>query len=73
MRVWTFNIEIYEGNDEFWEGHHYDGTEPRGYATTEEVEELIKDCLGTAGLLCNDTYRDYTIKCVKFTNEDKLT
>jgi hypothetical protein len=49
MRTWTFEVTIQQGDDEFWEGYTdetYAGTAPpRGYATNEEVTELVKQAL----------------------------
>lgn len=52
MRKWTFELIIKEGSDEFWEGYgacieDSEGKSPgpRGYASCEEVEDLVKEAL----------------------------
>ena len=52
MRKWTFELVIKEGNDEFWEGYGacIEDSEgkapgPRGFATCEEVENLVRCAL----------------------------
>lgn len=43
-RTYTFKVTIREGSDSFWEGMQQDGTY-RGYATQDEVQELLQQAL----------------------------
>lgn len=67
MRTWEFRIIIEEGLDEFWEGYTpvYDKqTEtPRGYATCEEVEDLLRSALESMGI-------EADVKLTKMINDD---
>ena len=55
MRKWTFDVVITEGSDSFWEGNDGSYKTPRGYATCEEVEELLITAL-------NEYLYDHTYK-----------
>jgi len=63
MRTYTFELVVNEGGDEFWEGLQQDGSH-RGYATCEEVEELVRD------LLSADYPLEYKLTLRKFENAD---
>lgn len=47
-RVYKFELIIYPGNDEIWEGYSAriePGDEARGYATMEDVEQLVRQII----------------------------
>lgn len=53
QRTYTFKVTIREGNDSFWEGMQEDGTY-RGYATKEEVQELLQEALDEYPIINNE-------------------
>jgi hypothetical protein len=67
MKKYIFELVIFEGNDEFWEGYNpvYEGKRktPRGYATDKEVDELVQYTFEQQGwAMRND---NYTLKLKK--------
>ena len=67
MRKFVFELEIWEGNDDFWEGYNANTGKRRGYATCEEVEQNVEECLGMFAMIRN---QDYALILRKFTNDE---
>lgn len=67
MRKYYFELVINEGDDEFWEGYGAMDNEGkgsvRGYATCEEVEELVSDALKISYIY------DFDLILRKYTND----
>ena len=70
MKKYTFEIELAEGSDEFWEDVAIGGS------GCDKVEEMLKGVLAGAGLFThgdldesNVEHIDYTIKLTKYENK----
>lgn len=64
MRVYTFEIEVYEGTDEFWEEI------TRSSSGCDAVQVMLTNAMASNGLLTEPgEYIDYRIKLKKY--EDK--
>lgn len=69
MRSWEFRIVIEEGHDEFWEGRadsDVTAEDARGYATCEEVQELLEYALDGIGIF--EDQRE--VKLTRMLNDD---
>jgi hypothetical protein len=59
MKTYTFEITVYEGNDEFWEGLEGSGC--------TEVTEMLEEALRDSGF---NTSLDVKVRLTEFTDKD---